>query len=368
MKNIFKAAGAFACAAALLCASGCSGNTKWAYKTDKAELGNGQWIYCTFEGVSLAINEIQKTDEKADLNTIDWDKQEINGEPAKDWIYAKAKETGLNYLMMEGLAIDNGITVDEAVYNTNKSYYSYFYKNYYSDLFTKLGVSEESYCTVSVRPGIISDELFNKMYGTGGSREVPKADVEKFFTDNYVSYYYVSCDLKKTENNEKVDLDKETLDKYRENFRKYESMINNDSKTPADVTEQYKKDFSVTEDPSTSETMYKDDMSSSDLNKAILEVKEGKAVTKEIDDKLYLIYRYDITSKVPLIKANDEDAGDAQKEIISKEDILKKMKNDDFTQYLKEERDKLQYERNDACVHKYDVTRTINIIKEIENG
>ena len=41
MKNILKAAGAVACAAAVLCASGCS-NTKWAYKTDKAELGNGQ--------------------------------------------------------------------------------------------------------------------------------------------------------------------------------------------------------------------------------------------------------------------------------------------------------------------------------------
>lgn len=368
MKNILKAAGAFACAAALLCASGCSGNTKWAYKTDKAELGNGQWIYCTFEGVSQAINEIQKNDENADLNSIDWDKQEIDGEPAKDWIYAKAKETGLNYLMMESLAIDNNITVDETVYNASKSYYSYFYNNYYHDLFTKLGVSEDSYCGVSIRPDIISDELFNKMYGTGGSREVPKADVEKFFTENYVSYYYIACELKKTVDNEKVDLDKETLDKYRENFRKYASMINNDKKTVDDVTAQYKVDFSVTEDPSTSETMYKDDMSSSDINKAILEAKEGEAVTKEIDDKLYLIYRYDIASKVPLIKANDEDAGDDAKEIISKEDILKKMRSDDFTQYLKEERDKLQYDRNDACVHKYDVTRTINIIKETGNS
>ena len=371
MKNIIKAAGAVVCAAAVLCASGCSGNTKWAYKTDKAELGNGQGIYCTFEGVSLAISEVQKTDEKADLNSIDWDKQEIDGEPAKDWIYAKAKEAGLNYIMMEGLAIDNGITVDETVFNANKSSYSYFYNNYYKDLFTKLGVSEDSYCEVSIRPNIISDELFNKMYGTGGVREVPKADVEKFFTDNYVSYYYISCDMTKTENDEAVDLDKETADKYKANFNKYAAMINTDKKTPADVTAQYKVDFEIKDGetvPEVSETSYKDNMQTSELNTAILEAKEGEAAVKEIGSKLYLIYRYDISSKVPLIKANDEDTGDDAAEIISKEDILKKMKIDDFNQYLKEERDKLQYDRNDACVHKYDVSRTINILKETGNS
>ena len=366
MKNILKAAGAVACAAAVLCASGCS-NTKWAYKTDKAELGNGQWIYCTFEGLSLALTEIQKNDENADMSSIDWDKQEIEGEPAKDWIYAKAKETGLNYLMMEGLAVDNGITVDEDSYNASKSYYSYFYNNYYHDLFTELGVSEDSYCTVSIRPNIISDKLFNKMYGTGGVREVPQADLEKFFLDNYVSYYYVSCDLKKTENDEKVDLDKETLDKYREDFRKYAAMLNNDKKPVSDVTEQYKTDFGVTEDPSKSATAYKEDMESSELSNAILALEEGKAATVEIDDKLYLIYRYDIKSKVQNIKSDKEETTEDAGEVISKESILKKMRNDDYQQFLKEERDKLQYDRNDACVHKYDVSRTIDALKNAKS-
>ena len=368
MKNIFRAAGALACTAAVLCSVGCSSNTKWAYKTDKAELGNGQWIYCTFEGASLALSEVQKTDEKADINSIDWDKQEIEGETAKDWIYAKAKETGLKYIMMESLAVENDITIDEAAFDASKYYYSYFYNNYYHDLFTELGVSEDSYCKVCLRPDMISDKLFANMSGTVGDRELPKDEVEKFFKENYVSYYYISCDLKKTENNEKVDLDADTLAKYRENFAKYADMINKDKKSTDDVTEQYKKDFDVENTPAVSETAYKDDLTTSDLNSAILEAKVGEAVTKEIDDKLYLIYRYDINSKVQYIKADDEEKAEGATEVISKEGILKKMKDDDFQQYLKEERDKLQYDRNDACVHKYDVTRTLNILKSQSKG
>ena len=38
------------------------------------------------------------------------------------------------------------------------------------------------------------------------------------------------------------------------------------------------------------------------------------------------------------------------------------MKSEEFNQYLKDEADKLECTRNDACVYKYDVMRTVHIL------
>ncbi len=363
MKNIAKSVSVAAAAAVLLCSAGCSGDTKWAFKTDTDTLKNGQWIYYTFDGVNDALTKIKEEKTDADIDTVDWGSQEIEGKSASDWIYAEAKDKSLRYLTMEKLARENDIVISEDTFNSNKTYYSYFYKNYYKTMFEALGVSEDSYCTASLRPELISDELFKKIYGKGGTKEVADKDVEKYFVDNYVAYYYLSCDLKQTDDNgNKTDLDDATLEKYRANFRKYVNLLNNDKKTVKDVSEQYKTDFEVETAPETNESKPKDDMTDSDLDKAILEAKENVAVTKEIDDKLYLIYRFDTKSKVDHIHAADEDTGD-DTEVIDRDSIVKKMKNDEYEKYLKDEQNKVDYERNDACVHKYNPERTIDILK-----
>ena len=45
--------------------------------------------------------------------------------------------------------------------------------------------------------------------------------------------------------------------------------------------------------------------------------------------------------------------------------IVKKRKSDDFEKYVSDAEDKLYYTRNDACVHKYDVLRTVNILVDL---
>ena len=373
MKNILKCAGAVTIAAALACASaGCSGDTKWSFKSDHLSLASGIWISYTFDGVNAAVSKVQETDEKATLATIDFNTQKIDGKLAKDWAYAEAKKNVIRYLTVDKLAADLGAAVSDETFDASKYYYTYFYQNYYSEMFEKLGVSEESYCKANLMPQLLENEVFTKIYGKGGSKEVSDADLQAFFVDNYVSYYYVTCDLTTTgENDETVDIDAATKEKYGDNFRKYANMLNNDGKTTAEVSTQYKTDFELAEDatvPETTETVYKDDMSDSDLNKAILALEEGKATTQEISGKLYLIYRYKIQDKVAKIKAADDDTEEGETEIISRENILQKMKSDEFQKYLTEEEKKLSYTRNDACVHKYDVLRTVSILNSLNNA
>lgn len=367
MKNIFKCAAAVTMAAALACSAGCTGDTKWSFKTDHLSLTSGMWISYTFDGVNNALQKVKETDENATLETMDFNKQEIDGQLAKDWAYADAKKQVIRYLTLDKLAADLGAEVSEETFNSSKYYYSYFYKNYYSEMYEKLGVSEDSYCKAYLMPQLLSDEVFKKLYDKGGTQEVSDKEVETYFVDNYVSYYYVSCDLTTTDadSGESKEVDAATKEKYSTNFRKYATMLNNDGKTAKDVADQYKVDFSVETVPETTETKHKDDMSTDDLNKAILEAEEGKAVTKEIGTKLYMIYRYKIQDKAAKIKAASDETSDDETEIISREDIVKKMKSDDFEKYVSDAEDKLDYTRNDACVHKYDVLRTVNILVDL---
>ena len=372
MKNIFKCAAAITMAAVLTCAAGCSGDTKWSFKSDHLTLSSGVWISYTFDGVNAVIEEMQKTDDKASIDTIDFEKQEIDGQLAKDRAYAEAKKNVVRYLTVDKLAADLGAEVTDEEFDASKYYYSYFYKNYYAEMFEKLGVSEESYCKANVMPQLLKDAVFLKIYDKGGTQEVSDKDVEAYFVDNYISFYYLSCDLTTTdENGETVNVDDATKEKYNDNFRKYANMLNNDGKTTADVSKQYKVDFELAEDatvPETNNTVHKDNLTDTELNNAIKEAEEGKAVVKEISGKLYLIYRYKIQDKAATIKGANDETADDETEFISREDILRKMKADDFEKYLSEEEDKLEENnctRNNACVYKYDVMRTVSILKEL---
>ena len=138
MKNIFKCAAAVTMAAALACSAGCTGDTKWSFKTDHLSLTSGMWISYTFDGVNNALQKVKETDENATLETMDFNKQEIDGQLAKDWAYADAKKQVIRYLTLDKLAADLGAEVSEETFNSSKYYYSYFYKNYYSEMYEKL--------------------------------------------------------------------------------------------------------------------------------------------------------------------------------------------------------------------------------------
>ncbi len=365
MRNIVKSIGAAVCAAALLCSAGCTGNTKWSFKTANNELSSGQWILYTFEGLNSAIQKLSTDEESASVDKIDWDSQQIENMAAKDWIYAEAKKSAKRYLTLEELAAKYGAEADNGTYVMYKSQYGYFYENFYKTLFEKLGIAENSYIDVMAMPSLLEDAVFTKMYGKGGEKEVSDDEVKKYFTDNYVAYYYVTADLETTdeETSEKTEVSADEKETIQTNFRKYAVMLNDQGKTTDDVTAQYLVDFSVDTAPTTDDATDKSEMTTGALNEAILAVKEGTAETKELDGKMYLIYRYDINTKTDSIKGADDDT-DGTTSFIAKEDIVKTMKHDEFEDFIKEQMDALEYDRNDACVHKYDVSRTINIVLE----
>lgn len=363
MKRIVKSMTAVAAAAALLCASGCSGDTKWSFKTKDHKASSGVWIYYTFTATDEALSKLYESDSAVNIENADFSK-EIDGKKATDWIYDQAKKNCRRYLTMEKLAKEYKIKISDETLKDKKSELSTTYDSYnkqLNNIFVDLGVSADSYLEASWKPDYIQEQLFDKIYGKGGTKEVKETAMKKYFTNNYVTFYYVTCSLTKQDatTGTKTDLDDETQTKYKTNFNRYANMLNNGGKTTDDVEAQYKIDFETDTVQANTATNAKADMTDDELSKAILETEVGKAVVKEQNDTLYLIYRTDIDEKA---KELFGETGAA--DFVTKDDVLHKMKDGEFDEFLADEQKKLEMERNDACIHKYDAQRTIDIMKK----
>lgn len=371
MKKLLKPFAAVAMAAALAFSSGCASDTSWSYKASGTTLSNGNWIYYTYAEYEEALSKIQQeksTDDTA-YTVEDISKEKIENKKALDWIYAQAKDACISQLTIEKLIKDKKVKIDEDELETMESYYKQFYESYYEDLYTKLGVSEESYLKAIARNGYLSNQLFTALYDEGGSEAVSDADLNQFFEENYTHYFYISYPLSATDDTGTAtalsDEEKETAET---NFRKYVNMINNQGKTTDDVKTQYQTDFDAEPTVEENTIVLKDNEEmNDDLKSAIEALQENKAVLKEIDDSLYFVYKAPIknyTSKIT--KASDMNSEDSTQ--IARASVLTAMKNDDFKAYIKAEKEKLKYTKNDACMSKYTVQRTIDIIKAEEEA
>lgn len=376
MKNIGKKLSALALCTVMACsAAGCTiGPGKWSYKTDISEISAGSWIYNTYQSYNEAVNKIQEANadnEDFDIQLVDFTKEKIEDKIAVDWIFDDAKDKCISLLTVEKLAQDKNIVIDESQLKMTGDMYLQYYYNASEgskEFYEKLGVSEDSFSESVTRYGFIYQELFEKIYGKDGEKEVADADVQKYYADNYISYYYIAYSLKTTdEDGNAVDLDDEAKEKTTANFNKYRNMINNDKKTTSDIEEQYKTDFSVESVPSSSNKVLKTDFDenslSDDLKKAIKDNKPAQATVTTIDDTLYFIYTDNMTELSKKIKYS-QDAAEGETDYIDKFNVVFAMKKDEFEKYLEDEKGKLKYETNDKCISAYTVDRTIKIAKQ----
>ena len=183
MKNIGKKISALALSAVLACAaSGCTfGPGKWSYKTDVSEISAGSWIYNTYQSYNEAMNKIQeanKDNEDFDAQLIDFKKEKIEDKVAIDWIFDDAKDKCISLLTVEKLAQDKNLVIDESQMKMTGDMYLQYYYNASDEskaFYERLGVSEDSFSESVTRYGFIYQELFEKIYGKDGEKELAKA-------------------------------------------------------------------------------------------------------------------------------------------------------------------------------------------------
>ena len=363
INRIVRSASVLAAAAILVSAAGCA-DTSWSYKTSNKSITNGMWIYSTYSQVSTALSKIQEeTGKTVDITDDDFSSKKVEKKKVYDWIQTNAKDKCIEALTYEKLVKDNKVKIDENTIKSGEKMYE-SYMGGASDLYDKLGISMKSAAYLDSTVQTYKDEVFKKLYDKEGTKAVSDDEVQKYFKENYTDYYYIHYSLKTTDDQgNSKDIDDDTKDKVTAAFARYATELNNGSKTPTEIDEEYKKDFSLGADdtvPSTAATSKLSDSNmNEDVQKEIKALGDKKADVKTIDDTYYLLYKGSINEKAKNI-TDDSTKQDA----ISRLNIVHDIKDDEFDKYVEAEKKKLKYDTNDACISKYSVERTVNISKD----
>ncbi len=355
MKKTAKSLIALSTAALMLSASGCA-DTSWSFKNKYETLSNGAYIYYTYAACSDAYSQTKDSD----TYILD---QKIENTDATKWIEDRAKEECIAHLTMTRLIKENKIKVTDEDLESYESYADTVYQYYFESAFETLGISKETYRKCSGTYSGYSEALFKSIYDIGGTKEVSQEDLEKYFTENYTDYYYFSLPLtEKDDNNQTVDISDKDKEVITSRFKNYVELINKDGKTKDDVLKKYQSDYDTDKDPGTSSTnILSESGLPEDLQKAIEKLEEGKATCLEVNSNYYFVYKGKIEDKLPTIAADSKDAEVIQNRLA----VLHKMKDDEYQKYLDEEAKKTKYETNDACLSKYTVKRTVDIINSL---
>ena len=352
-------------------ASGCTINKEWSYKTSDKELPIGVYIYSLYSAYNQALSYAEKLDDY-DPTKDSWLDMEItdddgNKEVARKWIKNKAEETCLEFLAVDAELKKLNATPDESMvetldknaesnWNFGTTYTQYI--GYFTPMKTTLepyGISYDSYCMVASEFSADQETLFDKLYFEGGSKEVSKDEIEKYFVDNYVRYAYLPVPLYESKTDE--DTQQTTNTAYSDDkIKKISTALDgvakevnaiSDTSKAAEKSESLIADFitenSLTEDSLVKNTAKKDETNVGDeVDKVIADLGEGKAKTIKVGSgdtaTYYYVFRYNTqAAKDDYLTSGDND-----------HTIIGKMKQKDFESYMKELAKALKHEKSSA--------------------
>ena len=214
------------------------------------------------------------------------------------------------------------------------------------------GVSFDSYKYAAFEVPAMQQVLFNTLYEKGGSQEVSDAELEKFFSENYVDYAYLSANLYESSTDEAGTTNNVALseDAVKQITDKFDGMVKdiNSGKAFDDVTKAYTEAEGLSTDSVVNNTELLKNFSAGDELKVEIEkLDSGKAATVKVGEgdsaMIYLVYKKDINAI----------AKDYLESTSNRSEVLTNMKTDDFKTYIKDLIKELKYEKN-AAVDSYD--------------
>ena len=336
-------------------AAGCSLEKEWSYKTSEQELAIGVYLVAMQEAYAEAQSYASSLD-GYDANSESWLDMEItdsdgNKAVAKDWIKDTAERKCLELLVLRPELERLGATVDEASLKTLATNYETQWVTQDKAKLEKLGVSMESYTYFKSTYATLRDQLFDLLYGAGGTQEATTDEIHQYLVDNYARYQAVPVSLYE----KNVALSDEKIKEITDALDGIAAKVNaeKDAAKAAELSTKLLGEYLPTVDMTAEQvqnvTLPKENagITDKDLEKALQGLEEGKAVTVKIGDEdneksYFYLFRYDAAS----LKENYQADGVTDKQ------ILTKMKSKDYIAYLKALIDKSNYQKSGA-VDKY---------------
>lgn len=173
---------ALALALVLAFAAGCSQqDTSWVAQSGEDTLPVGVYMVELMMGYNDAAGQL--------AGSTDILKETIDGTPAAQYIADFAKAECAKLLAIRKEFADRGLTLTEEDTQQAVSYTDYLY-GMGETFYNANGVAKESVQYINDTT-MMSLELFNSIYGEGGEKAVPRADLEKEFAGRYTRSQYV---------------------------------------------------------------------------------------------------------------------------------------------------------------------------------
>ena len=322
----------------------------------KSEQGNEE-AYAEAQSYAASVDGYDASSDKwLELEITDGDG---NKQVAKEWIKDAAERKCLELLVIRPELERLGATVDEASIETAaKNYETQWYTQDKSTL-EKLGVSLDSYKYYKSTYATLRDQLFDKLYGAGGTQEATTDEILGYLADNYARYAAVPVSLYESTTDEagsskNVALSDEKIKAITDAMDGFVKQVNaeKDTAKAAELSNKLLSEYLPTVDMTAEQmqnvTLPKKNagITDKDLAKALEELEEGKAVTVKIGEENQQSYFYLFRYNTASLKENYQNDGVTDKQ------ILTKMKSKDYIAYLKALYDKIGYQKSGA-VDKY---------------
>lgn len=347
---------------------------EWSYKANGREYSIGVYVYSLYQAYSQAyqiISEKQGEEFDKEASILDFESSfDETGEvmPCREWIVSEADLIIKDLITIDSLMDKYGITLseeeEEIAYNSAYSdwnlgpdyetYVSYGYGTTpYKSVLEPIGVSFESFYECTYLLDAKWEALFDYTYGEGGDKAVSKAELEKYFEKEYISYSYFTTELYSTETDgntgeniytaytdERVKEIKDELNLYSKMMAQgtdYESIIG-----------AYMGFVHIPSDPTVSKT---ENVRSSSLGEDVLEAFKGmkdnstKVITIGEGENAvaYFLYKKPISDETESYIGNETNY----------DNLMWEFKGEEFADYVLELTKKTECEINTEAVGKF---------------
>ena len=366
MKNFSKILCVVLALVIALSAAACSFSPQYAYEKDDVKVPIGVYIYYLYNAYNQAQSYAQqselydsasgKYDGKKSFLKMEITDDEEKTAVAEDWIKDKAAESTKTAIATMSKFNELGCTLDQKEIDDAKTYYKNYWDQGYSEQLEGYGISFDSFFMAGYTVTAMENEAFKAEYGKNGPSAVSDEELTKYFTDNYVSYKYFSANLYKTETTSTgeegestdagtdVALSQDEIAAYQKSFDGYASKLSSGTSFD-DVVKEYMSDYNIEEDPRTENVEVISEDDTDELKKTIKGLKDGQAMTVTIGEEdntkqIYVVYREPIADKVEEYTAADSD---------NRNDVLSKMKHEDFDKLLETYAEEQGIKLSSAC-------------------
>lgn len=212
--------GIIASAMVLSCAGcGTGKSTAYALTVDGYQVKAGVYIYYQYtafqEAKNLATKENQKldvTDEKA------LKKVKINNKNFLQWVEDKTTTACAEHVAVIKKFDEMNLSLDESDLDSIESNVESAYENNPA-MFEGNGIGEESLKEIMTNT-YKSNEIFEALYGEGGTEGVKEEDVKNFYIENNARVKYIDMDLHDSEGNDLDETGKKEITDMADDFLK----------------------------------------------------------------------------------------------------------------------------------------------------